>query len=63
MLAAGLLSYHKVNEDRRARLAESVAAVSGIVSLPSPQILQDFDAIHALTPTPRADEELLVLMQ
>ena len=63
VLAAGLLSYHQVQAVRRAELAQSVAVVSEAPSVPSPEILQDFDAIRALNQGPAADEQLLVLLQ
>jgi len=63
VLAAGLLSYHQVQAVRRAELAQSVAVVSEASSVPSPEILQDFDAIRALNQGPAADEQLLVLLQ
>lgn len=47
---------------RRAEFGRSVAAVSEIKSLPSPQVLEDFDAISRLNETPRADTELLAAM-
>src|SRR5258708_16346711 len=57
VLAAGLLSYHQVSERqmltaRAKELALSVATVSDVRSLPSPEILKDFEAIRALNQTP-----------
>ncbi|SRR5258706_9108188 len=63
VLGAGLISVHEVRVARRAELAQSVAAVSEVSSLPSPEILKDFEAIRALNRTPSADEELLALLQ
>jgi anti-sigma factor RsiW len=63
LLGAGLLSYHHVQDTKRAEWAESLAAVSQVPSLPSPEILKDFDAIAALGSTPPADVELLKVMQ
>jgi hypothetical protein len=63
VVAAGLLSYHEAAAARRAQLARSVALVSDVSSLPSPKILEDFDAIRALPPTPPADEQLLALLK
>lgn len=63
VLAAGLLSYHHVQEVRREEVARSLTALSSIPSLPDPQVLKDFDAIAALGSTPSADEELLKVMQ
>ena len=68
VLGAGLICYHQVSERhvlaaRRDELALSVAAVSGVSSLPSPEILKDFEAIRALNQTPPPDEELLALLK
>jgi hypothetical protein len=46
-----------------ARKAQSVAAVSEVASLPSPEILRDFEAIRRLNSTPPPDEELLALLK
>jgi anti-sigma factor RsiW len=62
ILAAGLLTVQQVQVQQRQQLVESVAAVSK-VSMPNPEILQDFEAIRALSPAPAADEELLALLQ
>jgi len=63
VLAAGLLSYHHILETRREEVAQSVATISQLPSVPNPEVLKDFDAIAALSSTPAADEELLKLMQ
>ncbi len=63
VVGAGLLSYHQVQTAHRKKLAESVAAVSAMASLPSPDILKDFDAIQASNPTPAPDEQLLTVLQ
>jgi hypothetical protein len=63
ILGAGLFSYHSVVAARRSGLAHSVTAVSNVASLPSPEILQDFEAIRALNRAPPADEQLLALLQ
>ena len=63
VLGAGLFSHHEVVASRRAKLVQSVAVVSKVSSLPSPAILEDFDAIRRLTPAPAADEQLLSLLQ
>ena len=60
---AGLASYHFIEVAQRQKMVESVAAVSAVSSLPSPEILQDFDAIRALHPTPPPDQELLAALQ
>ncbi|MGA2867506.1 MAG: hypothetical protein ABSF95_23790 [Verrucomicrobiota bacterium] len=63
VLGASLLSYHQVLAFQRAQLARSVAAICEVVSLPSPQILTNFEAIQVLDPTPPADVELLQLLR
>jgi anti-sigma factor RsiW len=63
VLAAGLLSYNLFLVNRRAEVARSLAAVSEVPSLPSPEILKDFDTIAVLSSSPPADEELLKVMQ
>ena len=63
VLAAGLVSYHLVQNAERKKLAESVAAVADVSSLPSPDILQDFDAIRRSNPTATPDEQLLALLK
>ena len=46
VVGAGCVSYHQVQAAHRKKLAESVAVVSAVSSLPSPDILKDFDAIQ-----------------
>lgn len=55
---AHLREQHRVEEYRR-----SVASVSEVASLPSPDVLQDFDAIRALDQRAAPDEELLKALQ
>jgi hypothetical protein len=62
-VAAGLLSYRGVSAIQRARLVHSVEVVSRVSTLPSPAILEDFDAIQRLTPPPVVDDQLLSLLQ
>lgn len=59
VVGASLFSYHGVLAYQRAQMAKSVATISDISSLPSPQILTNFEAIQALGRTPTADLELL----
>jgi len=62
-VGAGLVSYRHVEAAHHRKLAESVAVVSAVSSLPGPDILKDFDAIQALNPTPPPDEQLLAVLQ
>jgi hypothetical protein len=47
----------------RKEYAQSIATVSDVSSLPSPEILQNFEAIRRLAPAPAPDEQLLTLLQ
>ena len=62
-VATTLLTLRHQAQIRREELAGSVVAVSGVASLPSPDILQDFEVIRVLNSTPGADEQLLTLLQ
>lgn len=62
LLGAGFFSWQHFELSRQADLARSVAAISN-ASVPSPEILKDFEAIRALSSSPPADEQLLALMQ
>jgi hypothetical protein len=62
LLSASVLSYYQVLAFQRAQLARSVVAISDVASLPSPQILTNFEAIQVLERTPQADIELLQLL-
>ncbi len=62
-LVAGLLSYtHAERVHRRDEIVRSVAAVSEVASIPSPEILKHFEAVRVLDQT-APDEELLRLLQ
>lgn len=63
VLAAGLVSYLLIQNAERKRLVESVAVVADVSSLPSPEILQDFDAIRASNPRPAPDQQLLEVLK
>ena len=63
VVGAGLLSYNHLQQSHRAEVVRSLTAVSQIPSVPSPDILKDFDTIAAMSVTPPADEELLKVMQ
>ena len=63
VLGTGLVSYRQLQAARFAEYAHSVAAVSGVASVPSPEVLKDFDAIRASNPTPVPDEQLLAALK
>jgi hypothetical protein len=64
IVIAGGLVYHRehLNLERK-EYAQSIATVSDVSSLPSPEILQNFEAIRRLAPAPAPDEQLLTLLQ
>ena len=62
-LGGGVIACHQMQSVERKKLAESVIAVADIPSLPSPDILQDFDAIRASYPAAAPDEQLLALLK
>jgi hypothetical protein len=63
LVGIGLFSYHSNAVARRTAVAKSAAAVSEVASLPSPEILQDFEAVRQLSAAPSPDDELLALMK
>lgn len=62
VLFAGLTLRHYELAARRTTLARNVALIAGEQPLPSVEALKNFDAIQRMS-QPRADEELLALMQ
>jgi hypothetical protein len=60
---ATLQSYLAVQRGQLKELADSVAAVADVSSLPSAEVLQDFEAIRAASSTVTPDEELLAALQ
>jgi hypothetical protein len=63
IFGAGLLTYHDHRTAKRAELVQGVKVVAGVPSLPSPEILQDFDTIRQMPSTPGPDPELIALMK
>ena len=63
ILGAGLVSYHQFHAVRLRQYVNSVAAVSDVSSLPSPDILKDFDAIQASDQATLPDEQLLAALK
>jgi hypothetical protein len=59
---AGLALHRYELDTRRAALARGVALVAAAQPLPSVEALKNFDAIRRMS-QPRADEELLALLQ
>ena len=63
VLVTGLLTYHEHTSAQRQELVQGVKVVAGVSSLPSPEILQDFDTIQQMSTTPGPDQELIALMK
>src|SRR5690348_3242773 len=63
IFAAVFLTYHEHTITRRAELVQGVKVVAGVSSLPSPEILQDFDTIRQMSSAPGPDTELIALMK
>jgi hypothetical protein len=62
IMGASLVGYHRHQLAQRKAVGESIVTVAS-QSLPSPQILEDFDVIQKLDTTPPADRDLLALLQ
>ena len=59
----GLFAYNRIETERRAKLAESLSVMSPQVeSLPSADVLKDFEVIRRLGQSPAPDHDLLALM-
>src|SRR5436190_8814034 len=63
IIAIGLLVNLHNRENQREQWRRSLIAVSGVATLPNPEILTNFDVICALDRTPPPDEELLKALQ
>ena len=59
----GIMAVREARLEKSQRLVKSVETVSQVASLPSPEVLQDFDAIQQLNHSPAPDTELLALLQ
>jgi hypothetical protein len=58
------LAYQRHEFDKRVELAKAVALLAQAQPVPSVEALKNFDAIQRMSQTtPRADDELLVLLQ
>jgi hypothetical protein len=60
---SAFVASQQVRKSERARMVESVAVVADVASLPTPEILRDFEVIRVLDQAPAADEELLRLLK
>jgi anti-sigma factor RsiW len=64
LVGAAGITWKQVQNARTAEeIARSVTLISEFPSLPNPEVLQDFEAIQALSQTPPADLELLALLK
>ncbi|HEX4265877.1 MAG TPA: hypothetical protein VH597_16205 [Verrucomicrobiae bacterium] len=63
LFGVGLFTYHEHVATERAEMVQGVKVVAGVSSLPSPEILQDFDTIRQMSSTPGPDPELIALMK
>lgn len=63
IFGVALLTYQEHEAAKREQLVQGVQVVAGVSSLPSPEILQDFDTIRQMSSTPGADPELIALMK
>src|ERR1035437_8091033 len=63
VLGTGVVSYRQLQSARFAEYAHSVAAVSNVSSVPSPEVLKDFNAIQASNPSALPDEQLLAALK
>ena len=63
IVGVGLLTYHEHETTKRAAVVQGVKVVAGVSSLPSPDILQDFETIRRMSSTPGPDPELIALMK
>jgi len=60
IFSAGLLTYHEHSVAKRAELVRGVKIVANGLSVPTPEVLQDFDTIRKVT---GPDPELIALMK
>ena len=63
VVGVSLFAYHRHQVSERLAVGQSIATFAGVASLPSPQILEDFDVIQRLDTTPPADRELVAWLQ
>ena len=58
-----VIAYHGHTTAKRAELVQGVKVVAGVSSLPSPEIMQDFDTIRQMPASTGPDPELISLMK
>ncbi len=62
VVGLGLLLYQHELTSKRAARAESLVTLTELPGMASPDILENFDAIHAMSQTASADEDLIQLL-
>jgi anti-sigma factor RsiW len=63
VVGVGAFAVQQHQAKQRAGIADSLKAVAAVQALPSPEALEDFDAIRKLDSNPAADRELIALLQ
>ena len=63
VVLGGLALHQHAVRTQRIALVKSVALVTGAQPVPSPEALENFDAIRRMSQPQHADDELLALMQ
>jgi anti-sigma factor RsiW len=64
LLGLGIFTYHEHRQaEQRAELVQGVKVVADVPSLPSPEVLQNFDTIRQMGTTPGPDPELIALLK
>ena len=64
LVGVGVVGYrHQQHQVAQVKAAHNLAVVATAAPLPSPEVLEDFDAIFLLPPMPGADMDLLAVMK
>jgi anti-sigma factor RsiW len=63
LVTSGLVGFQEARAIRRGQMTQSLAVVSRVPAVPSPEILLNFDAINALNRDPAPDEQLLSVLK
>jgi len=59
ILGAGLFAWHYERVEKRQEIGKSLMTVSEVPALASPELLENFDAIQAMSEVPVPDDELI----
>jgi hypothetical protein len=62
VLTVAMLTYHENTVSKRAEVVQGVKVVAGVPSLPSPEVLQNFDTIRNMGNPSGPDLRLIALM-